>query len=126
LPANTIRIYRMTVATRWYDGTVGKARLYEGHFKVARQGSIHTVRRNLADKGVPFFQRTIWNRYHKWISKSQIRIGFEREESAFKASPEVQVEFRDLEFRGKRYSAFPRPSSTMRYVRGRRKHVRRR
>jgi hypothetical protein len=126
LTPNTIRTYRMTVATRWYDQVAGKARIYEGHFKAARTGSIHTVRRNLADKGVPFFQRTIWKRYRKWIPKSSIRVGFEREQPALKASPEVQIEFRDLEFRGKQYSAYARPSSRMRYVRRRRKHVRRR
>ena len=114
----------MTIASRWYDEAAGKARLYEGHFKVARQGTIHTVRTKLAEKGVPFFQRTIWTRYHRWIPKSQIRIGYEREESAVKASPEVEVQFRDMEFRGKRYSAYPRPSSKMRYVRRRRKHAR--
>lgn len=123
---NQVRIFRMTLATRWYDQAAGKARLYEAHFKAARTGSIHTVRTNLADKGVPFFQRTIWKRYHKWIPKSSIRVGFEREQPALKASPEAQIEFRDLEFRGKRYSAYQRPSSVMRYVRRRRKHAPRR
>jgi hypothetical protein len=116
----------MTIATRWYDQAAGKARIYEGHFKAARTGSIHTVRRNLADKGVPFFQRTIWKRYRKWIPKSSIRVGFEREQPALKASPEVQIEFRDLEFRGTLYSAYARPSSIMRYVKRSRRHVRHR
>jgi len=116
----------MTIGTRWYDETAGKARLYEGHFKAARQGSVHTVRQNLANKGVPFFQRMILKRYGKWIPKSKIRIGFEREQPVAKASPEVDVQFRDMEFRGKRYTAYPRPSSIMRYVRRRRKHARRR
>lgn len=120
------RLFRMTVATRWYDESAGKGRLYEGHFKAARSGSIHTVRQNLANKAIPFFQRTIQKRYGKWIPKDKIRIGFEREESATKASPEVDVEFRDMEFRGKKYSAYPRPSSVMRYVRRRRKRARRR
>lgn len=121
--ALTTRLYRMTIATHWYDKLAGRARSYEAHFKVARHGSISTVRRRLADKGVPFFQRHIKQRYGVTIPKSKMRISFEREEPATKIEREAHVEFRVMEFRGKHYSAVSVPSKILRYVRRRRKRV---
>jgi hypothetical protein len=120
----TLRLYRMTIATHWYDQPAKRARSFEGHFKVARYGNITTVRKKLADKGVPFFQRVIKQRYGVSIPGRKMRVSFEREEPAQKIDREVQVEFRGMEFRGKHYSAVSAPSRILRYVRRRRRRVR--
>jgi hypothetical protein len=115
----------MTIATRWYDQRAQRARSYEAHFKAARHGNIGTVRKKLANKGVPFFQRQIKQRYGVTIPKGKMRISFEREEPATKIEREAHVEFRVMEFRGRQHSAAPSPSKILRYVRRRRKRARR-
>ena len=75
--ALTARLFRMTIATHWYDQPAKRARSFEAHFKVARYGNISAVRRKLADKGVPFFQRVIRQRYGVTIPKGKMRVSFE-------------------------------------------------
>ena len=45
----TIREYRMTVATTWYDRQRGRLE-WEMHFKAAREGDIRKVRAELAKR----------------------------------------------------------------------------
>lgn len=120
----TPRLYRMTIATRWYDQQAQRARSYEAHFKVARYGNISTVRKRLAQKGVMSFQQVIRHRYGVNIAKSKMKVSFEREEPAVKIDRDVQVEYRGMEFRGRHYSAFSAPSRILHYVRRRRRHAR--
>jgi len=120
-----IRTYRMTAATRWYDELAGKARWFEAHFKVARYGSIHTVRRKLAERGVPFFQRIIQRSHGIWIPKHHIRVSFEREEPATKIESKMQIEMRRMEFRGKQREASRIPSKVFGYAKRRRRRKRR-
>jgi len=115
------RLYRMTVATQWYDKLAEKERWFEAHFKVARYGSIHTVRRKLAQRGVPFFQRTIQRSHGIWIPKHKIRISFEREEPATKIESKMQIEMRQMEFRGRQREASRMPSRVFGYAKRRRR-----
>jgi hypothetical protein len=119
------RLYRMTIATHWYDQPAKRARSFEAHFKIARYGQSTTVRKNLADKGLADFQREIRRRYGVNVLRGKMRVSFEREESARRIDQEAQVEFRGMEFRGKQYGAISAPSKLMRYVKRRRKRVRR-
>jgi len=70
------RIYRMTVASTWYDKRAQRVWEYELHFKVARRGDIRTVRRRLAKRGVPYFQQTVYRLFQKWIPKRKVRVAF--------------------------------------------------
>ena len=112
----------MTIATHWYDQPCKKARSFEAHFKVARQGNIRTVRKKLADKGVPFFQRVIRQRHGISIPKDKMRTAFEREEPALEVQNDIHVEFRGMEFRGKHHFAVSAPSQTLKYEREPDKH----
>ena len=119
------RLYRMTVATRWYDELAEKARWFEAHFKASRYGNIHTVRRKLAQRGVPFFQRVIQRSHGIWIPKHHIRISFEREEPAIKIESKMQIELRRMEFRGRQREAIRMPSKVFGYAKRRRRRNRR-
>jgi hypothetical protein len=113
----------MTLATHWYDQKAGKARSYEAHFKVARYGNITTVRRRLAQRGVPFFQRAILQQYGVRIPKGKIRVSFEREEPTRKIESKMEIKFRRMEYRAKQREAIPMPSKVFSYVK---RHRRRR
>jgi len=116
-----IRTYRMTVATVWYDRTVRAQREYEAHFSVARRGRIRTIRRRLAKRGAPYFQRLVYRWFRRWIPKSRLRISFEREEPARKAQREITIELRGMQYRGRKWQATPLPSKVLRYAKRRRK-----
>jgi hypothetical protein len=117
------RTYRMTIASTWYDKTARAQREYEAHFSVARRGKIRTVRRHLANRGAPYFQRLIYGRFRRWIPKKKIRISFEREEPARKVQPEITIELRGMQYRGRKWRATPLPSKVLRYAKRRRKHT---
>lgn len=113
------RSYRMTIASTWYDTRTRRVREYEMHFKIARPGRIRNVRRQLARRGVPYFQRAIYRLYRRWIPRGKIRVSFEREEPATKAERTITVEARRMEGVGKRWKAHRVPSRILSYVKRR-------
>lgn len=115
------RTYRMTIASTWYDKAAGAAREYELHFKIARHGRIRNVRRHLAARGAPYFQRMIYRRFRKWTPKRKLRISFEREESATRGQDTIAIEARRMEGRGRRWKAFPMMGLTLPYSKKRRR-----
>lgn len=116
-------LYRMTVASTWYDKPSRCAREYEMHFKVSRPGKLRTVRYRLARRGTEYFQRLVYRRFRKWIPKRKIRIGFEREELATEVQQNIAIEVRSMEYRGRQRRAFPWPPREVSYAKKRR-HLR--
>jgi len=116
-----VRVYRMTVASKWYDEPSRCAREYEMHFRIARSGQIPTVRRHLAKRGIPYFQQRIYRRFRRWIPKRQIRGSFEREEVAERSEPVMTIETRSMQYRGRDWKAFPFPPRVLSYAKKRRK-----
>jgi hypothetical protein len=116
----TARIYRMTLATKGYDTEAECVREHEMHFKVSRRGKITTIRRHLADRGVPYFQRRIYLETGKRIRKHRIRVAFEREEPAIKGQNMITIESRMMEYRGREWKAFPLPTRVLSYAKKRR------
>ena len=117
----TVRAYRMTVASRWYDEPSRCEREYEMHFKVARPGKIRTVCRHLVKRGIPYFQQVIYRRFRRWVPKRQIRARFEREEMEERGAPVIVIETRSMQYRGRDWKAFPFPSKVLTYAKKRRK-----
>jgi hypothetical protein len=101
------RVYRMAVFTSWYDKTASGAREYELHFIAVRHGSIRTIRRALAKRGVPYLQGLLYRRLKKWIPKRKVKVRFEREQPALRSESKISVEGRSMLFRGKRWRAYP-------------------
>ena len=118
-----VRIYRMTIASTWYDKEAEHVREYEMHYKVARRGRISSIRRHLAKRCVPHFQQNIYRLFKRWIPKRKIRVSFEREQPTVldKSERLVQIEVRRMEGRGHRWKAFPLPSRVLTYVKKKRK-----
>lgn len=115
------RLYQMTIASTWYDKTARAQREYEAHFSGARRGRIRTIRRHLAKRGAPYFQRLIYRRFGKWIPKNKLRISFEREEPARKIQREITIELRGMQYRGRKWKATTIPSKVLRYAKRKRK-----
>lgn len=115
----TIKLYRMTIANSWYDHKVKLVREYELHFKIARRGRIQNVRRHLAERGVPYFQQSIYRKYKRWMPKRKLKVRFEREEPALKSQSIITIEARTMHYRGKRWNAYPLPSKTLSYAKRR-------
>jgi hypothetical protein len=111
----------MTLATKGYDAETECVREHEMHFKVARRGKITTVRRHLADRGVPYFQRRIHLETGKRIRKRRIRVAFEREEKAAKGQNSIAIESRMMEYRGRQWKATPLPTRVLSYAKKRRR-----
>jgi len=116
-----IRTYQMTIASTWYDKTNRVQREYEAHFKVARRGRIRTIRRRLAKRGAPYFQRLVYRRFRRWIPKRGLRISFEREELAARAQREIGIELRGMQYRGRKWIATPFPSKVLSYAKKKRR-----
>jgi len=116
-----VRTFRMTISSLWYDKKARRAREYELHFRVARRGGIRNVRRHLARRGVPYFQRTIYRKYKRWIPKGRIKVRFEREEPARKVERTIQIEVRRMEGKGRQWKAYRMPSRVLSYAKKRRK-----
>lgn len=107
------RIYRMTVASVWYDQDVHKTREYEMHFKVSRSGDIREQRIYLAKRGTGYFQNRIYYLTKQWVPLSKIRVAFEREEPAQEIDEWIRIEIRHMQGVGKRrqwkaYGELPR------------------
>ncbi len=112
----------MTVASISYDASRHAAVEHEMHFRAARKGNITTVRRQLAKRGVEYFQHYVYRKQKRWPRKRKIKIGFERERPATKTEPLIMIDVRAMEFRGRHWKAHPAPSRRLSYVRKRRKH----
>ena len=121
-----IRAYRMTVSSIGYDPAARRAIGYEFHFKAARAGDIRRVRREMARRGVEYFQQYAYRRQRRWIPKGKIRVGFERERPATKTEPLMMIEVRRMEFVGRQYEGFALPSRRLTYVKKKRKFKTRR
>jgi hypothetical protein len=116
-----IRTYQMTIASTWYDKTNRVQREYEAHFNVARRGRIRAIRKRLAKRGAPYFQRLVYRRFRRWIPKSRLRISFEREERATRVKRKIGIELRGMQYRGRKWIATPFPSKVLSYAKRRSK-----
>ncbi|MBN1357570.1 hypothetical protein JW988_02265 [Candidatus Bathyarchaeota archaeon] len=123
-----VRIYRMTIASFWYDKEAEHVREYEMHYKVAREGDIRKIREHLAKRGVRHFQQNIYRKFKRWIPKREIRVSFEREQKTIREKSDdlIQIESRRMEIRGKKWKAFGFPSRVLTYVKKKRKFKRKR
>ena len=104
--------YRMTA---WYgpayDETSNRGVLtVEAYFKAALDGSRHENRKELADIGIPFLQDKVQEWYGISAPEEKIKVRFERETPAKTASEAIQVDFREMTYRGKQVSARALPS----------------
>ena len=117
-----VRLFRMTIASKvWYDESAQRVREFEMHFKVARRGSIGSVRLHLRRRGVRYFQQNVYRQQRRWIPRRDLRVFFEREELTLQPSDTIIIEVRGMEGRGKRWEAFPFPSRTLPYTKRKRK-----
>jgi len=111
----------MTVAGRGYDNE-GKRQLKpELHFTVARRGDIRSVRRQLAKRGVDYYQQRIYRELGLWIPKNHIRVGFEREEPAKKIEKTIRIEGLTFAFTGKRTTAVRMASRALSFAKKKQK-----
>lgn len=113
--------YKLTLSTgSIYDKTDQEARSFEGHFKAYLRGKIRRNRKRLAEFLIPIFQRQISRELGVRLSRSRIRVGFEREDHALSASRRVHAEFRIITYHGKHHVAkrLPSQSLTLRRAKG--------
>ncbi|MGA3296455.1 MAG: hypothetical protein ABSD41_03285 [Candidatus Bathyarchaeia archaeon] len=115
-----VRLYRITIASVWYDSTAGGAKEYELHLKVARAGNVRTVRRTLAKRGAPYFQQLVYRRLKRWIPMRKIKVRFEQEEPAIKRENKISIDGRSMLYRGKRWKAYPLGKWELNYAKRRR------
>jgi len=107
--------YRMTT---WYGpaydeiGNRGVLTV-EAYFKAALDGSRHENRKELADIGVPFLQEKLQEWYGISAPDDKIKVRFERETPAPGTSEAIQVDFREMTYKGKQVSARALPSQTI-------------
>jgi len=116
-----IREHRMTVASVWYDKNRHAAMEHEMHFKAARRGNIETIRRQLAERGIEYFQQYVYRKERRWIPKHKIKAKFERERPATRTEPLIMIDVRAMEYRGREWKAQPFPPRILPYVKKRRK-----
>lgn len=118
-----VRIYRMTISSTWYDIEEQHAREYEMHYKVARKGRIRNIRQYLAKRCVPHFQQNAYRRCKRWIPKRKVRVSFEREQTTIleKSEKLINIESRQMRYRGKKWKADPEKSRVLTYVKQKRK-----
>lgn len=109
------KLFRMTIAGRGYSRDRGAVQP-EFHFKVARAGDVRRIRRQLADRGVEYFQRSVRSMFGFWIPKKDIRVGFEREIHATKSDPSMTIEILAMSYKGKRHRAERLPSRVIPYA----------
>jgi hypothetical protein len=107
--------YRMTT---WYgpayDETSNRGVLtVEAYFKAALEGSRHKNRQELADIGIPFLQDKLREWYGISAPDEKIKARFERETPAQTTSEAIQVDFREMTYKGKQISARALPGETI-------------
>jgi (p)ppGpp synthase/HD superfamily hydrolase len=106
----------MTIASVWYQKQQEAAQEEEMHFKIARGHSIPRVRKELAKRGIQYYQRSIYRRTKRWIPKKKIKVRFERETPASKTERTIRVASRSMQYRGRQWKALPLPSRLISYV----------
>jgi len=121
------RLYRMHIATVWYDQRAEFQREYESHFEASRLGSPRRIRRALARRGIAQFQRDIYRTHRVWLPLRKLRVSFEREEQAAAVDRFIKVYTRSMRYRGKNWSATALPPKVITYAKkGRRAKTRKR
>jgi hypothetical protein len=83
------------------------------YFKAAMAGSMHQNRRKLARIAVGVLQEILQEWYGISASDDEIKVRFERETPARTASDAIQVDFREMTYRGRQVSARALPSQTI-------------
>jgi hypothetical protein len=116
-----IRIYRMTIASAWYDNRAEVQREFEMHFKVARRGQIRTVRRTLARRGIPYFQQSIYRKFGRWIPRRRIRGRNEGEEPGLLVERDIFITGRSMTYRGRDRRATRLPVRVLSYAKRKQK-----
>ena len=111
----------MTIASTLYDPRAGFAREFESHFEATRKGSVRSIRRRLAARGIPIVQREIYKRYGIWVSKRKLKVRFEREMPGTRVRPDMTIHRRSMRFRGKHWRATALPSRVISYSKRRRR-----
>lgn len=97
-----------------YDETSNRGVLtVEAYFKAALDGSRHENRQELASIGVPILQDKLREAYGISAPEDKIKVRFERETQAETISDAIQVDFREMTYRGKEVSARAFPSQTI-------------
>ena len=119
-----VRLYRTTASSTWYDEKEQKAKEFELHYSVARHGEIKTIRKHLADRIVPHFQRTVYRASKRWIPKRRVKVRFEREQPALRSQQLIRVEARRMEYRGRQWKAYRLPPRTLNYAKRKRRRKR--
>lgn len=101
-----VRMYRMTISSIWYNRKAGAAQGLEIHYKVARRGSIRSMRLKLAKRCVPNFQQHFYRHFKWWIPKRRVKVYFERETPTLlpKSQRLIEVERGVKEYVGKRWT----------------------
>lgn len=92
----SVRTYRMTVATTWYDEETGQLLEYESHYKVASKGEIQDVRKQLTETGLDDFRRFVRNQTGHLPALHRVRVSFEREEPALAEDDGITIESRTM------------------------------
>jgi hypothetical protein len=118
----TARLYQMTIAGRGYDERGKREFKPEFHLEASRSGKIRTVRRQLAKRGVEYFQQRIYRLYGIWIPKKDIRIGLELREPAVKTERTIRITAFAMTFKGRRSRALSIQSRVLSYAK--KKHKR--
>jgi hypothetical protein len=113
-------LYRMTIASAWYDRFAEFQREYEQHCEASLRGSPRRVRRTLARRGVGQFQRDVYRTHGVWIPLRRIRVSFEREEETDAVDRFIKVYRRSMRYRGKHWSATQLPAKVIPYAKKRR------
>jgi hypothetical protein len=104
--------------TAWYgpayDETSNRGVLtVEAYFKVRLKGSRHESRKKLADTGIPCLQDILQEGYGISAPGDKIKVRFERETPAQTTSEAIQVDFREMTYRGRQVSARALPRHTI-------------
>jgi transposase-like protein len=121
------RLYRMVVASKWYDAEDEFEREHEFYFVTRRKGSIRTVRDTLKRRGIRYFQQAIYRWHHQWIPEHKIRFNYVTEEQAEAVDRAIRIYRRSVRFRGKEYLATRLPATEISYAKkNRRAKARRR
>jgi len=104
--------------TAWYgpayDETSNRGVLtVESYFKAALEGSRHENRQELARIGVQFLKEKLQEWYGISAPDEKIKVRFERETPAQTPSKAIQVDFREMTYKGKQVSARALPGETI-------------
>jgi len=122
-PKPKIRLFKMTISTFWYEKETHQLLEFEIHVKIARRGSIKTVRRRLAKLGGRHLQNWLRRERKIWIPRRKLRTAFERETYARKQEAYATVRRFSMRRVKKKWVAKELPAGRMKYSRKRRKKV---